>query len=440
MMATRPQSSGEGGAAAAAAVAQEEKSVPGVSKDALREERKPLLDLDDVAQLENELAACFDAPPPPPLNIRREEPVATVSTWMPMAEHRYVETHVAPPTASDVAAARARGELPQLLQEGQEQEGGQLQEQQAQATRVSDFSSLYSAAPHREESTGQLYPVLAPSAPFSDTMRIPMPPPAVPTAAPTAARAPSAAFGAAVRDDGAAAAAAAVAAAAEAAEAEASSLTTITATAARERSQDVSSSGEVVEELLSENERLRAIIQEMSDELERGSVPAIGGSTAAAGATQGRQSSAARAAARAATSATPTERLLGRYPGAQAEAARRRREQASQQQQGHRQDGGARPQTQVQPQVQAAVGAGTFVHFKCENCPQWLKVPVHAQLVYCPTCGHTSQMTSASTIHHPPNNGNDTTAAGSSSSTGAAGRGGEEEVGWLGYFKSIIAS
>ncbi|CAM9574700.1 unnamed protein product [Ectocarpus sp. 12 AP-2014] len=423
MMATRPQSSGEGGAAAAAAVAQEEKSVPGVSKDALREERKPLLDLDDVAQLENELAACFDAPPPPPLNIRREEPVATVSTWIPMAEHRYVETHVAPPTASDVAAARARGELPQLVEEGQEQEGGQQQERQAQATRVSDFSSLYSAAPHREESTGQLYPILAPSAPSSDTMRIPLPPPAVPRAAPTAARAPSAAFGAAVRDDGAAAAAA-VAAAAEA------------GTAARERSQDVSSSGEVVEELLSENERLRAIIQEMSDELERVSGQARGGSTAAAGAMQGGQSSATRAA----TSATPTERLFGRYPGAQAEAARRRREQASQQQQGQRQDGGARPQPQVQPQVQAAVGAGTFVHFKCENCPQWLKVPLHAQLVYCPTCGHTSQMTSASTIHHPPNNGNESTTAGASSSTGAAGRGGEEEVGWLGYFRSIIAS
>ncbi|CAM9934349.1 unnamed protein product [Ectocarpus fasciculatus] len=315
MMATRPQSSEEGGSAAAAtAVAQEEKSVPGVSKDALREERKPLLDLDDVAQLENELAACFDAPPPPPLNIRREEPVATVSTWMPMAEHRYVETHIAPPTASDVAAARARGELPQLLQEGQEQEGGQQQqqqqqqqEQQAQATRVSDFSSLYSEAPHREESTGQLYPVLAPSAPSSDTMRIPMPPPAVPTAAaPTAAQALSAAFGVAARGGGAVAVA----------EAAAASLTP--ATAARERSQDVASSGEVVEELLSENERLRGIIQEMSDELERVSVQAGGGSTAAAGATQGRQSVPVRAA----TSVTPSQRLLGRYPGAQAEAAR----------------------------------------------------------------------------------------------------------------------
>lgn len=40
-----------------------------VSRDALKEERTPLLDLDDVEQLESELAA-FDAPPPPPLNIR----------------------------------------------------------------------------------------------------------------------------------------------------------------------------------------------------------------------------------------------------------------------------------------------------------------------------------------------------------------------------------
>lgn len=41
-----------------------------VSKDDLKEERTPLLDLDDVDQFESELAACFDAPPPPPLNIR----------------------------------------------------------------------------------------------------------------------------------------------------------------------------------------------------------------------------------------------------------------------------------------------------------------------------------------------------------------------------------
>lgn len=41
-----------------------------VKEDVLREERQPLLDLDDVEQLESELAACFDAPPPPPLNTR----------------------------------------------------------------------------------------------------------------------------------------------------------------------------------------------------------------------------------------------------------------------------------------------------------------------------------------------------------------------------------
>lgn len=40
-----------------------------VSTEALKEARKPLLDLDDVERLENELAACFEAPPPPPLNI-----------------------------------------------------------------------------------------------------------------------------------------------------------------------------------------------------------------------------------------------------------------------------------------------------------------------------------------------------------------------------------
>lgn len=41
-----------------------------IGRDALKEQRKPLLDLDDVERLEQELAACFDAPPPPPLNMR----------------------------------------------------------------------------------------------------------------------------------------------------------------------------------------------------------------------------------------------------------------------------------------------------------------------------------------------------------------------------------
>lgn len=64
-----------------------------------------------------------------------------------MAEPRYVETVVAPPTPAEVAAAHARGELPQRQQE--QEQGQQEQEQQQQTTRVSDFSSLYSATPHR---------------------------------------------------------------------------------------------------------------------------------------------------------------------------------------------------------------------------------------------------------------------------------------------------
>lgn len=77
-----------------------------------------------------------------------------MSSWTPAAEPRYVETVVAPPTPAEVAAAQARGELPlpqrQERQE-QEQEQGREQEQheQQQETRFSDFSSLYSATPHR---------------------------------------------------------------------------------------------------------------------------------------------------------------------------------------------------------------------------------------------------------------------------------------------------
>lgn len=84
------------------------------------------------------MCICFFSRTPSPR--QREEPVATVSSWTPAAEPRYVETIVAPPTPSEVAAAQTRGELPQRQEREQEQQ---------QATRVSDFSSLYSATPHR---------------------------------------------------------------------------------------------------------------------------------------------------------------------------------------------------------------------------------------------------------------------------------------------------
>eukprot|EP00752_Nemacystus_decipiens_P003213 g2974.t1 len=412
MLATRPSSQPES-AAATSASQQEEKNIPGVSSNALKEERAPLLDLDDVEQFESELAACFDAPPPPPLNIRVEEPVATVSSWTPTAEPRYVETVVAPPTPAEVAAAQARGELPQRRQEPeqgqqeQEQEQEQEHQQQQQAARVSDFSSLYSATPHIGESVGPLYPALVPSAPSSEAMRIPQPYSASASAAPAAA----------------ASSATVPMAAASGVE------------AARGTGAEVVSSGEVVEELLAENERLRLIITEMSEELDRASVRNGGGATAsAAGARQG-QSQAQRAEDTA--SVTPAQRLLGRYPGAQAEAARRQREREQQQQQsqGRQQQGQTQPQTQ--PQTLASVRPGQFVHFKCENCPQWLKVPGHAQLVYCPLCGHTSQMTSSSTIHIPPDDETRGNGGRASGATGtASGQG--EDVGFVDYVKSIF--
>lgn len=95
---------------------------------------------------------------------------------------------------------------------------------------------------------GQLYPALVPSAPSSEAMRIPNPHPAAASAAPVQA---------------------------------ASSVTVPVSVAAggveavrgaRERGAEVGSSGEVVEELLSENESLRLIIQEMSEEVGNGSL------------------------------------------------------------------------------------------------------------------------------------------------------------------------
>ena len=91
---------------------------------------------------------------------------------------------------------------------------------------------------------GQLYPALVPSAPSSEAMRIPQPHSAAASAAPAAAAASWAMAPVSVASAGVEA-----------------------VRAARERGEDVGSSGEVVDELLSENERLRLIIQEMSDEV-----------------------------------------------------------------------------------------------------------------------------------------------------------------------------
>lgn len=99
---------------------------------------------------------------------------------------------------------------------------------------------------------GQLYPALVPSAPSSEAMRIPNPRSAAASAAP-ATHGGQAASSATVP----------VAAAVAAGGVEA-------VRAARERGAELGSSDEVVEELLSENDRLRLIIQEMSEEVREG--------------------------------------------------------------------------------------------------------------------------------------------------------------------------
>lgn len=93
-----------------------------------------------------------------------------------------------------------------------------------------------------QESVGQLYPALVPSAPSSEAMRIPQPHSAAASAAPAATSSATVPVSVAPAGVGA-------------------------ARAARERGEEVGSSGEVVEELLAENERLRLIIQEMSEEV-----------------------------------------------------------------------------------------------------------------------------------------------------------------------------
>ncbi|CAN0148863.1 unnamed protein product, partial [Ascophyllum nodosum] len=375
-----------------------------VNTEALRDERKPLLDLDDVELLESELAACFDAPPPPPLSIHPQEPTATVSSWTPSLAPRYVENHhAAPPAASEVTAAAATRTQAEERREREAQ----------QAVRVSDFSNLYLPAPERATSSGQLYPALIPTAPSSEAAGAPaasqerlsttMPPSAATLDADratsgvaTAAAALSAMIAAGERRGGAVARAAAG-----------------------------ESSIDVVEELLSENERLRFIIEDMSDEesVRESDALVVPTRTAAAASSQSQRSGASSAPVSAMT------QLLG-YPGAAAEASRRDFELSNQANQ------------QQQQQQQQTLRRGIFVHFKCENCPQWLKVPGHAQLVFCPTCSHTSQMTPSSTIHFPPNN--EIPGAGRSTSGGGGSMGNtaaeEPQSGWLGYFKSILAS
>lgn len=43
-------------------------------------------------------------------------------------------------------------------------------------------------------------------------------------------------------------------------------------------------------------------------------------------------------------------------------------------------------QQYMQQQQQQMARGRSEIQFKCENCPQWLRVPGNAQLVYCPTC------------------------------------------------------
>ncbi|CAM9763994.1 unnamed protein product [Laminaria digitata] len=190
---------------------------------------------------------------------------------------------------------------------------------------------------------------------------------------------------------------------------------------------------QVVEELLSENERLRLIIQDMSEEAVVREVPAVANDAAA----QSQSRAPASRTEESGASSGISTALVNRYPGAQAEAARRLREaggqQSGQQNQQQQEEQGNQEQT---------LRRGIFVHFKCDNCPQWLKVPGHAQLVYCPTCSHTSQMTSTSTLHFPPNSrpaaGSDSAAGGGGATSAATDEG--EGVGWFGYIKSVLAS
>ncbi|CAM9277987.1 unnamed protein product [Sphacelaria rigidula] len=268
----------------------------------------------------------------------------------------------------------------QLQQEepAQEQEQPQTQRQ----TPVSDFSSLYS--PHRAVSSSQLYPAFVPAtAPSTEAMR----------AYPTVSQAQTTAEPSTVVQ----AAAAQTAARREAMVNTRTDLSMGSAVAAVQRESAVAttssgeSSTEVVEELLSENEKLRLIIEDMKEELARVSAQNQAGNGVEA-ATSPESASAivpaeAPAAAAPAGPAPQTRTLasaMAQYPGAQAEANRRRNEQR----QGSLQQ---EVQQQIQQQVytqqqQEQLGRGVFVHFKCENCPQWLKVPGHAQLVYCPTC------------------------------------------------------
>ncbi|CAM9175098.1 unnamed protein product [Discosporangium mesarthrocarpum] len=307
MMATRPplagvatSSSSSATVSAAASGSREEKRIPGVPKDALKEERRPLLDLEDVEQMNRELSACFGAPPPPPLTMHGDDPPQPAAATL-RAEEETLQG--AAPTAMGRAAS-------------------------------TDFSSLYSTDDGAR--SGQLYPAFIPSAPSTDAVRAQA---QVMVATETS------------RDS------------------------SVAAPAKRERMAAAEVGGgkgkgesqeEVVEELLSENERLRIIITDMTEELEHLS--------------------------------SKLREQEGRVPGTGATSV-----------------GAAPARGANYPQQQQAGGAGAaasssqadsrappqHIHIKCENCPQWLQIPTQAQLVYCPSCTHTSQITSNTQKHVP---------------------------------------
>ncbi|CAM9130788.1 unnamed protein product [Choristocarpus tenellus] len=328
--------------------------------------------------MNRELAACFDAPPPPPLTMQRYHSHSDLNSISP------VFSHILCPWPRPIVL---QGDRPPQMAAPEHPPQTVCANSSGQATRT-DFSSLY--LPDDGRTSSQLYPAFLPSAPSTEAMRS--------ESGATCGRAAMDSATAVV----AAAAARATAVRAAAMEA-ASGQGGVDQSRGREAAGE--SQVEVVDELLSENERLRLVISDLTDEIERLSLKVKQG--------EEREGTVAAGNLRAGGS-TRSQGVSSGNPGAASVAARQWHQQ-QQQQQAH---GVSRTSAQI-------------IHIKCENCPQWLQIPGQAQLVYCPVCSHTTQVT-ANTIRHVPNGTGEQNAAGSGTTSNS-------DEGFIGFVRRIFA-
>ncbi|CAM9703106.1 unnamed protein product, partial [Phaeothamnion confervicola] len=380
MMATRP-------APSQAAQVQERlqpKPVGGIPANELEEEREPLLDLVDAAASRRDAAphSTFDIPPPPPLTatqalftLKRFE--CSFSSLTPPAPSRY-QTQDSSAAYSNLGVSSFGASSTASFST-------------SAVASVRDYSSLY--APSQLEEDPVIYRGLYPAVAG----------PTAPSAMETAS-APASAMWMSMPAAAGTTAAAAPAAQAAAAAPEWSAASSAVAAANSDAS--AATSQQVVEELLAENERLRLLVEEYEQQNREAGAAMRLSQQAAAAVSPYPGAAAPRAVLQSAGAVTRQQGLL------QQQQRQQRQQRQAAWQQAIRgvnapaaESASAGTVTSRQPAA-AAVGmaarapATAIKHVRCQ-CMQFLQVPAHAELVYCPTCGHTSRATAENSFQPP---------------------------------------